>query len=119
MSSNDFVKQLKQVGYEVVVLDGDKVYFPYVIPTGRLARKEIRLGFQVPGDFPVTPPSGPHVSPHLLPLQQGGVHPNGGIHASPFGSDWQYWSRPLSHWSQTKRTVRDVLAHVRHLFDTL
>jgi hypothetical protein len=47
------------------------------------------------------------------------AHPNCGVHESPFGGEWQYWSWPLSYWAQTKRKVRDVLAHVHHLFDTL
>jgi hypothetical protein len=55
-----------------------------------------------------------------LPMNpSGGAHPNCGVHESPFGSEWQYWSRPLSHWAQTKRKAQDVLRHVHHLFDTL
>jgi len=41
----------------------------------------------VPSDFPNTPPTGPHVSPHIHAICQGGVHPAGGIHqqhAVPF-----------------------------------
>jgi hypothetical protein len=118
MPKAEFVAQLKQMGYEVQELDGNRVAFSYLIPGGRFTGQTIRLGFDVPGDFPANPPSGPHVSPRLLPLQQGGTHPNGGIHESPFGSEWQYWSRPIQHWANTKRTVRDVMAHVNRLFDT-
>jgi hypothetical protein len=78
------------------------------------------VGFAVPADFNLTPPGGPHVSPRLLPMNSAsGLHPHCGVHDSPFGPDWQYWSRPLSHWAQTQRHVRDIMAHVRHLFDTL
>lgn len=108
------------MGHQVEDLGTDGVAIPYEIPCGRLAGTKIKLAFAVPGDFPLTPPSGPHVSPRLLPMNpQGGAHPNCGVHESPFGGEWQYWSRPLSHWAQTKRKVRDVLAHVHHLFDTL
>ncbi len=119
MGAADFVQQLRDLGYEVRELGAGKVAFPYEIPVGRMVGQRIQLGFMAPPDFPLTPPSGIHVSPPLLPKQSGGSHPTGAIHDSPFGSDWQYWSRPISHWSQTKRTARDVMAHVRHLFDTL
>jgi len=119
MPKPEFVEQLRQMGFEVEDLPENRIAFPFVIPCGRLMGQTIKLGFDVPGDFNLTPPGGPHVSPRLLPNQAGGTHPSGGIHDSPFGSEWQYWSRPVSHWGQTKRTVKDVLAHVRHLFDTL
>ncbi len=121
MAKADFVNELKQFGCDVQEPDGDRVIFAYEIPCGRLAGQMIKLGFIVPGDFPLTPPSGPHVAPRLLPMNpSAGMHPTCGIHESPqFGGDWQYWSRPLSHWAQTKRKVKDVMAHIHHLFDTL
>lgn len=119
MSRVDFIEQLKALGLEVHDLGDGKVYFNYTIVTGKFAGKEVKLGFQIPQDFPLTPPSGPHISPRLLPNKSGGSHPEGGIQDSPFGPDWHYWSRPIKdHWPLTKRTVKDVLAHVRHLFDT-
>ncbi len=120
MPKAEFMEELKQLGHEVEDLGTDRVAFAFEIPCGSRAGEQTRLGFAVPGDFPLTPPGGPHVSPRILPLNpQNGPHPNFGIHESPFGAEWEYWSRPLSHWSQTKRKVKDVLAHVRHLFDTL
>lgn len=104
--------------YQVETAGEDRVSFPYTIPVGPLTGREIRLGFLVPGDFPLTPPSGPHVSARLHPLQSGGSHPNGGILDSSFGPDWQYWSRPHPNWASTDRTVRAYLAHVRQLFAT-
>jgi hypothetical protein len=120
MARAEFKKELGELGYEVEELDADRVVFPYEIPCGRLTGQTIKLGFAVPGDFPLNPPSGPHVSPRLLPINtSSGTHPTCGVHESPFGADWQYWSRPLSHWAQTKRRVKDVMAHIRHLFDTI
>jgi hypothetical protein len=120
MAKADFVNELKELGYDVEEPAGDRVTFPYEIPCGRLAGQRISLGFIVPGDSPLTPPSGPHVTPRLLPMNpSAGTHPTCGVHESPFGADWQYWSRPLSHWAQTKRKVKDVMAHIHHLFDTL
>lgn len=119
MARADFAEQLTKLGYDVTDLGEGKASIPFTISTGRFSEKQINLGFVVPEDFPLTPPSGPHISPRLFPIQSGGTHPSGGIHDSPFGSEWEYWSRPLSHWSQTKRTAKDVLAHIRHLFDTI
>ncbi len=118
MASEDFTKQLKELGFEAKDLGDGKISFHYLIPTGRFANHQINLGFIIPSDFSLTPPSGLHISPRLLPLQPGGVHPTGGIHESPFGPEWEYWSRPIQHWNSTQRTVRDVMAHIRHLFDT-
>ncbi len=119
MAKDDFIQQLNEVGYAIEDLGENRVAFPFEIPCGKLVGKKIKLGFAIPPDFPLTPPSGPHISPRLMPNQSGGTHPTGGIHDSPFGADWHYWSRPISHWNNTKRTVKDVMAHVRHLFDTL
>jgi hypothetical protein len=119
MGKNTFIEGLKALGYKVTDLGDDRIWFPYIIPSGRFADKEIKLGFAVPGDFPVSPPTGPHISPMLRPKNtEVKTHPEGGIHDSPFGTEWQYWSRPLNHWGETSRTARDVMAHVRHLFDT-
>jgi hypothetical protein len=119
MARTDFINQLKELGYAVEELGDGKVAIPYSVQTGRFAGQAIKLGFIVSEDFNLNPPSGPHVSPRLLPIKSGGVHPDGGIHDSPFGPDWQYWSRPINHWGNTQRTVKDVLAHLRRLFDTI
>jgi hypothetical protein len=121
MAKQDFIDQLRSSGYDVEILENNKVAFKYVIPVGRLASQQIRLGFLVQNDFPANPPSGPHVSPRLLPLNpQGGSHPNCGVHESgEFGSDWEYWSRPFTDWGKTDHSVRTYMAFVRHLFDTL
>jgi hypothetical protein len=120
MAASDFIDQLKALGFDPVDHGEGKVSIIYIVQTGRFADRTIKLGFAVPGDFPLSPPSGPHISPHLLPVnREGGPHPAHGVHDnSPFGADWQYWSRPMHHWANTKRTARDVMAHVRHLFDT-
>ena len=120
MARSDFIDQLKELGYEVTDHGDGKVSVPYAIPLGKFADQQIRLGFVIPQDFNLTPPTGPHISPKLLPANpSAGPHPLHGIQdKSPFGLEWQYWSRPLQHWAQTKRTVKDVLAHVKHLFDT-
>lgn len=119
MARADFIEQLRQLGFEAQDLGDGRVAFPYEIQLGKFAGQTVKLGFVVGEDFPLNPPSGPHVSPRLLPINPGGQHPAGGVNESPaFGPDWEYWSRPIKHWAETKRTARDVLAHVKRLFDT-
>jgi hypothetical protein len=118
MARQDFIDQLKALNHQVEDLAENRLAFPYTVPVGRFAGKEIRLGFVVADDFPQNPPSGPHVAPRLLPLQSGGQHPSGSIQTSPFGEDWEYWSRPFQKWADTDRTVRIYMAFIRLLFDT-
>lgn len=114
-----FLDQLRQLGYNPNDLGDGKVCFPYTVPVGRFCGQEVQLGFRVGDDFPLNPPSGPHVSPRLLPLNQSSNrHPEGGVHASEFGADWEYWSRPFPGWAGTDRTVKTYMAHIRHLFAT-
>lgn len=118
MSRQDFIDQLKALRYEPQELPEGRIAFDYTVPLGRFVGQQIRLGFSVGDDFPMNPPSGPHISPHLLPLKNGGVHPYGQVLPSPFGPEWQYWSRPFPGWAGTDRTVRTYLAHIRHLLET-
>lgn len=119
MALGDFIDQLRALGFEVESVGPDQVVFPYLIDVGPRAGEPIRLGFVVPGDYNLSCPSDPHVSPRLFPNQSGGLHPTGGIHDSPLGPDWQYWSRPLKEWAQTTRNARAYMAHIRHLLATL
>ena len=124
MGRAEFVQGLRALGLSVDDRADDFVTFPWQIPLGPRAGERIRLGLQVPPDVEETPPSGPHVSPHLLPLTQGGAptHPFGGVHTSPLGADWQYWSRPYPNppgWASTDRSARTYMRHITHLFDTL
>lgn len=119
MAAGVFLDQLLALGFAVEPVAPDRVAFPYLIDVGPRVGELIRLGFIVPGDYNLSCPSGPHVSPRLYPNQGGGLHPSGGIHDSPFGSDWQYWSRPLKEWAHTTRNARAYMAHIRHLFATL
>ncbi len=119
MGKVEFIEELKSLVSDVQDHGDDKVSFKYVPDAGRCAGQEFRVGFAIPGDFGVTPPSGPHIKPRIFPNQSGGPHPTGGIHDSPFGADWHYWSRPISGWPETKRSVRDILLHLERLFITL
>ncbi len=120
MGRQEFINELQGLDYDPQDLGENRVAFRYTVPVGRLAGQEVSLGFLVADDFPANPPSGPHVSPRLFPLNsRADPHPNGGVHTSPFGDDWEYWSRPFPNWSDTNRSVRTYMAHVRHLFDTL
>ena len=107
------------LGFDVREETG-KLTFPFTIQTGKRRGETITLGFQVGSDFILNPPSGPHVRPQLLPIHPTQApHPVGGVHPSPFGSEWQYWSRPIAHWNETRRNAADYMAHIHRLFETL
>ncbi|HSZ58355.1 MAG TPA: hypothetical protein VK797_22005 [Tepidisphaeraceae bacterium] len=121
MSRQDFVDQLTALRFKPSQPGGNRVAFPYEVEVGKFSGRQIQLGFVVPDDFPFNPPSGPHLLPPLLALhpQNDVPHPVGGVHPSePFGSDWQYWSRPFQDWKNTDRSVRVYMAYIRKLFDT-
>lgn len=126
MGGLDFITQLRAFGYDVEERSGNRVVFPYTIPIGPRLGEQVHLGFVVPTDFPLSPPSGPYVSPLLLPINpnQSVGHPVGGVHPAnsfglDWGADWEYWSRPFPDWPGTDRTVRAYMAHIAHLFETL
>lgn len=120
MGPADLTSQLRALGYEVKELDTGKISFPYEIEVGSKAGEIVTLGFVLPGDFPASPPSGPHISPRLLPLRSDGEHPTGRIHESPFGESFEYWSRPFAgEWAKTARTAAVYMAHIRGLFNDL
>jgi hypothetical protein len=115
-----FMEGLRKLGLNPTQVPGqpEQVIIDYVVPAGSKAGREVKHGFVVPPDFPATPPSGPHVSPAIHPVQAGGSHPTGGVHASPFGAAWQYWSRPFPLWPQSARTAAAYMGHVYTLWAT-
>jgi len=115
-----FCAGLVELGHAPSVVPGttDRLAFDYVVPSGRHAGRMVRLGFVVPGDFPATCPSGPHVSPHIHAVGQPGGHPAGAVHVSDFGKEWQYWSRPHPGWAPSKRTVAAYMSHIWRLWDS-
>jgi len=122
-----FVEGLHEMGYSPVALPNkpDHIVIDYEVPVGRFAGQKVRLGFVSPSDFPVTPPSGPYISPHIHPINTGGAHPNGAVHhtqAIPFeqgaSGAWQYWSRPCLDWAERKKTVTAYMSHIWRLWDS-
>jgi hypothetical protein len=122
-----FADGLRELGHEPKPVAGraDHLVVDYEVPCGRFAGRRVRHGFVVPPDFPLSAPSGPHVSPNIHPIQPGGSHPTGGVHAdqarafkSNDADQWQYWSRPFQNWGQTKRTVTVYMAFIWRLWET-
>jgi hypothetical protein len=122
-----FIEGLRELGLAPSTLPNrpDHVVFDYRVESGRFAGKQVRLGFVAPADFPITPPSGPYVSPHIHPIKTDGGHPTGAVHAAqaePFqagaGGEWQYWSRPFKEWAQSRQNVAAYMAHIWRLWDS-
>jgi hypothetical protein len=120
-----FSEQLRGLGYEPEVRHGQFVVFDYAVPVGKHANETVKVAIQVPGDWPMSPPSGPFVSPRLLPISGGTTgrgRPWDAIHtahdrglADP-EEIWEYWSRPYNAWPNTDRTVKAYLRHLLTLF---
>lgn len=120
MAKLDFIKQLQDLNYTVAQPATDFLSIEYEIPAGRFTGQKVQMALQVHDSFPMNPPPGPHFKPLLLPTSGGGgAHPYGAIHASPLGTEWQYWSRPFNEWNRSDKTVKTYLAHIRNLFATI
>jgi hypothetical protein len=118
MNRTGFIAEFSALGFTVEE-KGDFILFPFTVPVGKFAGRELKLGFQITGDMPVNSPAGPHVSPALLPFNPNAdPHPKGGVHASNLGTEWQYWSRPFKFWREGERTARRYMAHITNLFAT-
>jgi hypothetical protein len=115
-----FMAGLVDLGYSPIVFSEkpDHVMFEYKVKSGRFAGRQVRLGIVVPTDFPASWPSGPHVSPQIHPLVSAGLHPSGAIHGSSFGTDWQYWSRPLLQTLPGNAPVARYMSHIGRLWDS-
>lgn len=122
-----FCAELRALGYGPTLLSDAYVAFDYEVELGPLAGRSVRVALQADG-HPHSPPSGPFVSPHLLPLRPdgspapwGGVHEASGRNAFPCSPGvWQYWSRPYNEWNAHGRTVRAYIEkHLRRLFAEL
>jgi len=117
-----FSEGLKELGYAVEEMANNRVAFPYAVPTGRFKGQIVKIGLEVPPDFRATCPTGPHISPRLIPN-----NPNGGPEnraaESPFGAEWQYLSRPFVEgadgWNRTTKDVRAYLRHIQRILEAL
>jgi hypothetical protein len=122
MALADFIRELNELGYLPRDRGNGFIEFDYEVEIGPLTGRVVQLALQAPGDWPLTPPSGPRVSPRILPINPDAQlgHPLGGVHEAPeLGPDWEYWSRPCNHWAETDRSAGTYMCHIRHLFDTL
>jgi hypothetical protein len=117
-----FSAGLKELGYEVEDKGDNRLAFKYAIGAGRFKDQTITVGLEVPLDFNVTCPTGPHISPRLIPIS--GAMSNERSADSPnFGAEWQYLSRPFGDqqkgWGRTNRTVKAYLRHIKRILETL
>ena len=121
-----FIEGLKLLGYSPQERGDNRVVFSYTIGAGRFAAQTIAVGIEVPADFNVTCPTGPHISPRLIPENTGGAG-NDRAAASPFDKPgetaWQYLSRPFvdqaDGWNRTTRDVKAYMRHVKRILETL
>lgn len=118
-----FVDQMTKLGYQVEQLGDGHIAFDYDVEVGKFQGQMFRTGLLIPPSFPLEPPSGPHISPHVHPCGAGGDHPIGGVHPSEdhaprFKDKFQYWSRPFNGWKESPRNAAAYLAFLRRLWAT-
>jgi hypothetical protein len=112
-----FAEGLHGLGFDPELVEGSEtmIEFGYVIPNGPRSGEQVRLGLEVPENFPVEPPHGPHYRPTILRGRGiAGVHEN-----LAFGCEWDHWSRPHPRWNLTDRSVGAYLRHLRTLNEEL
>ena len=112
-------QQLKDAGYLTTRHENGFISFEFVIPTGKFEGQKIEIALDAP-QFPMLPPSGPYIKPHLLPFNApSNVHPYGGIHDRKMPTEeFQYWSRPCKAWDTCERKdIKTYIAFLRTLFD--
>ena len=118
-----FIEQLKQLGYTPEVQEGTtRVVISYTIGAGKFKDHTITIGIEVPGDFAVTCPTGPHISPRLIDINTGATD-NTRSAESPFGAAWQYLSRPfpsgVEAWNRTSKDAKAYMRHIKRILETL
>jgi hypothetical protein len=124
-----FLRGLRELGYEPAAVPDkpDHIAFDYIVGAGTRKGLKVKHGLIVPADFPLSPPGGPHVAPHIHPINpnQAAGHPLGGVHQSQsqefekgIGGQWQYWSRPCPNWASSKKSVATYMGHIWRLWET-
>lgn len=117
-----FSEGLKQLGYAPEDLGTSRLGFKYTIGAGRFKDTAITIGLEVPTDFNVTCPTGPHIKPRLIPINPNGAG-NDRSAESNFGTEWQYLSRPFvdqkEGWNRTNRDVKAYIRHIKRILETL
>ncbi len=119
-----FAQQLRVAEMEVEELGDEHVMIPrYRVSDGKYEGLKVDIGIVVPSDFPLSPPSGPHVHKLIHANRSDGPHPHGHIHSSTrhskhFGDGWQYWSRPHPNWASGARNAMRYMEHVRGLWES-
>jgi hypothetical protein len=118
-----FATELKALGFNAADLGENRLAFKYVIGEGRFKDQAITIGLEVPPDFNVTCPTGPHISPRLIPINTGALGNDRAAESPNFGAEWQYLSRPFGEqqmgWGRTNRTVKAYLRHIKRILEVL
>jgi hypothetical protein len=117
MGNQEILKQLIERNFEAWMHTNGFVCFKFKISLGKFKNEVVEIALDAK-QFPLNPPSGPYIKPHLLPISGGGGnHPYGAIHDRKLpDSEFQYWSRPLNGW-KSGMDMDDYLAFIRTLFD--
>jgi hypothetical protein len=100
MGPSKLAEELQKRGYDVEVRGAFVILNNYEVLVGRFAGQTIKLAFQTPPDYDITPPGGFHTSPQIVPPGTNNVNP------SELGPDFCYWSRPIHEWARARGVAR-------------
>ena len=114
-----FKQGLIELGYEVTDHGSNRLSIPFEIEGGNFNGQSVVVGLEVPADFDLSPPHGPHMKPRLLPVNTRTSDPKTRMHESGFGPEWGHLSRPIPNWNKTNRSVKEYIRWVRYVFASL
>jgi len=111
MTGADLDSFLREMGFEVTTVIGERDNLPYTvvtgfkIPHGALATRLCDVGIQRVESVPYVVPPAIHTRPALVPMQPAAPL---ATQPSPIGDEWQYWSRRFDR----PPSPRAIWAHV-------
>lgn len=105
---SDLLDQLRRLGYEPELVN-DRVIFDLEVHTGQCEGKTIRVGLDVPDNWPSAATHWIHV--------EGPFTDGGNVHPSEIGSAWRKFSRPMNEWRATDRDARTLVGHLHRVFE--
>lgn len=105
---SDLLDQLRRLGHEPELVN-DRVVFDLEVHTGHCDGQTVRVGLDVPDNWPSAASHWIHV--------EGRFTDGGNVQQSEIGPGWRKFSRPMNEWRTTDRDARALIGHLHRVFD--
>ena len=115
-----FVKDLENIGYQPIVVQGTDNNFYVVltdleVPIGRFEGRIIDLGLMVHPDYPRIVHSSIHIKANPQFFEKTDTLPGiRNIIDSGLGTEWRYWSLALK--AEPENTARNLMSQINSVF---